>query len=489
MKESKKFAFDVGITFIASIISMLLGFVITVFLGRYLGAGDLGLYKMASTVYGIAILFATIGIPAVMIKYVAENRRDKEKTNIIVTSGVITSLFLGIIFSGLMFLLSDIIADIFKMPELSNLLKILSPVFPFALVGGALLGLLNGLREMKKYGIATIIQSISMIIITIFLINIGFGVVSTIIGILLSLIFSCFYLILVSRRYFDIKFQNYSSTTKEMLIFGFQIFGSNAINTINYQASTLMIGYFMTPADVGYYGVAVALSQFLWLIPQSIQTITYPAISEYWANKNLTELQTMIDKSLKYTTCILLPIGLGIGFFAIDIIITIFGGEFIYSALPLQLLLIGTIINGSMQRPIGSILYSIGAPRLNLRIFSSTAIVNIILNLLLIHFLGLAGAAIATTISYVLVTFLILYYTMKTTKITLDFGWFIKIGAITSIYISIYYLLGKINFYFIGGAIIIILLLTIWFYLLSNEDKVYFEVIFKYIKSHLNKLI
>ena len=59
-------------------------------LGRYPGAGDLGLYRMASTIYGIAMLVAAIGIPAAMIKkttnifkfidgeylYVSENGRS-----------------------------------------------------------------------------------------------------------------------------------------------------------------------------------------------------------------------------------------------------------------------------------------------------------------------------------------------------------------------------------------------------------------------------
>ena len=64
MQPSKKFAFDVGITFLASVVTLPLGFVITVALGRYLGAGDLGLYRMASTIYGIAMLAATVDIPA-----------------------------------------------------------------------------------------------------------------------------------------------------------------------------------------------------------------------------------------------------------------------------------------------------------------------------------------------------------------------------------------------------------------------------------------
>ncbi|MCW7070563.1 MAG: hypothetical protein OCU17_08245, partial [Methanophagales archaeon] len=75
MQPHKKFAFDVGITFLASAVTMPLGFVIQTskslksmaeffdktFLKsfrRYLGAGDLGLYRMASTICGIAMLVA-----------------------------------------------------------------------------------------------------------------------------------------------------------------------------------------------------------------------------------------------------------------------------------------------------------------------------------------------------------------------------------------------------------------------------------------------
>ena len=133
MQPSKKFAFDVGITFLASVVSLPLGFVITVALGRYLGAGDLGLYRMTSTIYGIAMLIAAVGIPAAMIKYVAEFKEDRNKFNQIVSSGVITSLFLGIGFIAVFYLLSGLFANIFNMPELSGLLKLLSPVFPYEL--------------------------------------------------------------------------------------------------------------------------------------------------------------------------------------------------------------------------------------------------------------------------------------------------------------------------------------------------------------------
>ena len=129
MQPSKKFAFDFGITFFASVVTLPLGFVITIALGRYLGAGDLGLYRMTSTIYGIGMLIATIGIPAAMIKYVAEFKEDRTKVNQIVSSGVITSLFLGIGFIALFYITSGIFAGIFNMPGLSALIKILSLFF------------------------------------------------------------------------------------------------------------------------------------------------------------------------------------------------------------------------------------------------------------------------------------------------------------------------------------------------------------------------
>jgi len=472
MQPHKKFAFDVGITFIASVVTLPLGFVITVVLGRYLGAGDLGLYRMASTIYGIAMLVAALGIPAAMIKYVAEFKDDRTKLNQIASSGVITSLFLGIGFFALFYFSSGLFADIFNMPRLSGLLKILSPVFPFALVGGALLGLLNGLREMKKYAAATIIQSVLMVIITVALIYFGFGVAGAVIGVVLASVGNCFYLVWVSRNYFELTLERYRKTTKKLLKFGAQIFGASAINMINYQADTLLIGYFLTATDVGHYAVAVGLSRFFWIIPQAVQTITYPATSEYWAKNNHSALQTMIDKSMKYTACVLLPIGLAVGFFARDIITTIFGEEFVYSVLPLQILLVGMVINGATGRPVGSTLAGIGRADLNSKIASCSATTNIILNILLIPYIGITGAAVATAISLTIGVLLNLTLIAKNTGIKFDLRWYGKLTLVTVTGILTCYFL-RFN-YFVNFGVILSIFLILWFYLLEKEDRNYF---------------
>ena len=61
-----------------------------------MGADDLGLYRMANTIFGTIMLFVTIGVPVAIVKYVAEFRDNDKKLEQIVSAGLITSFLLGL---------------------------------------------------------------------------------------------------------------------------------------------------------------------------------------------------------------------------------------------------------------------------------------------------------------------------------------------------------------------------------------------------------
>ncbi|CVK33548.1 oligosaccharide flippase family protein [Methanoculleus bourgensis] len=134
--ESRRFALDVSMLFIASIASMLVGFVIVVVMGRYLGPDDLGLYRMTSTVYGIIMLGASMGLPAAVTKYTAEQGADRGAMSRSVSAGILLSLAVGICLTLLMAVFPELVSSPFNMPGLAGLLRLLSPIYPFALVGG-----------------------------------------------------------------------------------------------------------------------------------------------------------------------------------------------------------------------------------------------------------------------------------------------------------------------------------------------------------------
>ena len=57
----RRFTFDVGWTFLGSVVTLLVGFALSIVIAQWLGASDLGLYKMALTIYGIVTLVAAFG--------------------------------------------------------------------------------------------------------------------------------------------------------------------------------------------------------------------------------------------------------------------------------------------------------------------------------------------------------------------------------------------------------------------------------------------
>ncbi|MCW3137388.1 MAG: polysaccharide biosynthesis C-terminal domain-containing protein, partial [Methanophagales archaeon] len=233
--------------------------------------------------------------------------------------------------------------------------------------------------------------------------------------------------------------------------------------------------------DVGHYAVAVGLSRFFWIVPQAVQTITYPTTSEYWTKNNHAALQKMIDKSMKNTACVLLPIGLGVGFFARDIITFIFGEEFIYAVLPLQILLIGTSINGSTSRAIGGSLSAVGRPDLDLKKVSISALSNIILNILLIPYFGIVGAAIATAVSLSITSALGMFLIIKTVQIKIDFKWYTKTLLVTLLFIFIYMCFGCT--YLLSFTFVVAYVFTIIIFLVGREEKEMFKRLLFNLKS------
>jgi stage V sporulation protein B len=470
--EVEKFSFDVSLTFIASIINLFILFLIVVFIGRYLGPADLGLYRIVSTIYGIAMLISAIGMPAAMVKYVAETKDDNQRLRAIVSSGVITSVLLGLGAIIIFYLLAAPLASVFNMPRLENLIRLLSVVFPFSLLGAVLLGILNGFREMGKFAVGSIFQNFLMVATTVALVLSGFGVTGAVLGLVISAMGGCLFFAYLSKGYLTyLTFQSFLPTTKSILFFGGQTFIGDAINTINYQADVILIGIFLSAGDVGIYSAAVGFSKFFWLVPNAVKTITYPATSEYWSKGNLRFLNKMIDKSMRYTASITSLLALGVCFFAEPIITIIFGAKFIDAVQPLRILVIGVVIFG-IFKSVGSTLAGVGRPDLSVKANATGAVINVILNVSLIPILGIVGGAIATTISLILVSAISMYFMHKFVHIKINTRWSVKMISIISIVVLFFTLgLEKMNVYLLGSATLVIYAAMVFTFLLNKEDK------------------
>ena len=472
MEQVRKFVFDVGWSLISAVVTLLIGFLLRVILARWLGAADLGLYTMIITAQGIGVFVAGIGVPLALTKYVAEYKDNRDRLIEIISAAFISSVIFGLVTGVLLYVLSGVLADVFDMPGLAELFTILAFLFPFSSIIQTLLGLFNGLRWMRNYAYLMILRSFLLILLTVTLIWLGFGVKGAVSGIVLSAIGSCIFGLYSSRKLLHLNLRGFFQGVKRLVSFGSQVFAADALDLMLQYTDTILIGYFLAARDVGYYSVAVTLATFFTVIPHAIQRITYPATSEYWSKKNHRALAEMIDKSMKYSSYMLLPLGLGVGFFAKEIVTWIFGQEFVYAALPLCVLLIAKVIGGSTIVPVGASFSGVGRPDLALKFSAISAGVNAGLNFLLIPPLGILGAAIATTTSVLLVVIVFLVFMPKILGVGIDTQWYAKALGFACIAIALFLGLTKlIHPFIVSGVILCGYVILVFKLLLTKEDK------------------
>jgi len=188
-----------------------------------------------------------------------------------------------------------------------------------------------------------------------------------------------------------------------MFISGMQI--------INNRTATIMLGAIKGAEAVGIYVVASRGAELITFALLAVNSVLAPAVSGLYAVKDMKRLQGVITKSARMVLAFSLPVALGLIIFG-EWFLLLFGKNFIQGQTALTILSIGQIISASAGS-VGLLLTMTGHERDTALGVGSSAIVNIVLNAILIPLWGLNGAAIATTSSMVLWNILLAIWVYK----------------------------------------------------------------------------
>lgn len=481
----RKFAIDIGWIFISQVFTIFLGFLLRIFLGRFLGPGGLGLYAMTFTVYSLAGLVGGVGIPTALVKFASEHKGNREKLNPFISSAIINSMIFGVVVGFLIFHISGMIANFFNMPELNSLIKIIGIALPFLILNNTLLlGLCTGIRDMKLHGLGIACRSILLFGLAVLFVSIGWGVKGVVSAIMFSEIGTFILSHLLTRKHFNFSIQDYPQTTKVLIPFGTRLFLASAIFTFNTNADRLFIGFFLTDKDVGIYAIALAIAAAFQIIPGVISRVTYPMMSEYDGKEMHQENEILINKTMKYTLIILSLLGLLIIFLSEDIIFVLLGREFLSAVLPATILVFAMIFFGSMAS-IGSAFSAAGRPDIPYKLNLVSLSVNILLDMMLIPIIGISGAAIGTATSLMVLTTLSIWILYRALKVTVDIRHYVVTFLTVPIMIALlFFCRDTARPYLLGGVVLGLYGIIMLFYLFKKEDrenikKVFMDVIGK----------
>jgi O-antigen/teichoic acid export membrane protein len=194
------------------------------------------------------------------------------------------------------------------------------------------------------------------------------------------------------------------SGLSEVITYSLPSYLANMAQFLNYRLDIFFVSYFVGVKGVGLYSLAVGIAQLLWLVSDATSQVLLPDVAASTDQVSAQQRTARVAR-LSLWLSIVLAGGLVIGG---DMLLPlVFGAAFRESVPALMWLLPGVTIF-SIANVIGSYLAGIGKPHLNLAVALVGLVVTVALDFVLIPWLGIIGAAIASTLSYLATTLAII---------------------------------------------------------------------------------
>lgn len=406
-KDVRKILKGGGVVLLIKVLGMFLILVCQVFLARWMGVTEYGIYNYVFSWLVLITITANLGLPSAAVRFVALGLEKHEwhalggfirwcHTWTFIASVTVITLVVLFVYSldlseryidytiPLLWISIGILPYAFI--RLSNGLfrGLSSPVLAF-LPEGILrpLFLLTGVGVLVILGIETTATHVAIVTVFIFAI-IAVGQIFAFRKILPAQVTQ------VKRAYEPKAWLAVSLPL--LLVSGFQL--------VIEKTDVLVIGALLSPDDVGIYHAASRLGGLITIILASINALTAPRIAALHGRSHHNKIQKLIDKLMPWyiwPSIIFLIILVVFG----EFILEVFGSSFTRGYLALLLIGVGQLVN-ALAGPVLLLLNMTGSQNRSASIFAVVAVTNFLLNFSLVPIFGIEGAAIATSLSMII---------------------------------------------------------------------------------------
>lgn len=188
--------------------------------------------------------------------------------------------------------------------------------------------------------------------------------------------------------------------------------------------NTIILGMYAPETEVGIFTVALKIATFTSFVLMSVNSVTGPRFATAFHKNDFKELSLHAHKAARLNFYASLPVFILILVFK-DVILKIFGEEFLAGSTILLMLLCGQAIN-SFSGAVGTFMNMTGNEKVFQRIVLFSTIINLILCMILIPSMGMMGSAIACSVYMILWNILTAVYIYHKYKIAMWFNPFVK---------------------------------------------------------------
>ena len=378
----------------------------------FLGETGFGLFSLAWVVISY-LNFLDIGVSRAATKFISEHlvEQDCDSVHSVIRAALLSNVTLGLI--GALFVACTtpyLVHTAFKIsPDLQHQARvtfyIIAIAVPVLLVQGVFRGVLSSFQRFGWINVVNAVAVTTQWVLAAVLSWRGFGValvvlVTVVVRVIATLAFGG--VVWRSLPDFRLLKKDDLRIALKLLRFGSWVTVSQVISPVLVYFDRMLIASFVSLSAVTLYSVPFEAITRLRVIPSNMMSTLYPAFSERGLSGLEVQFQNLYERSIRYLSLLLLPGILFLLFFGSDVLSLWMGASFArQTTAVLEVLALGVLANGIAYVPY-NMLQAAGRPDLTGKFHLLELPVYIAMCFALIPRWGIIGAALASTVRFVL---------------------------------------------------------------------------------------
>ena len=420
----KLFAQRVGLVGVANLTVSLSGLILLPILTKNLSIEEYGIWAQIGVTIGLLVPLSTLALNLAGHRFLS-GEIDKKMVGAGFYS-IFTAVFIiSSIISILIFTFSKPLSTaLFGSVEAEYFVRLFSPLILLGGMNTIALNCFLTFQQVKKYSALIILETVLQILLISCFLLLGFGLFGAIVSLLIlkgiMLILEYLLIILQIRvvlpRYLLIK--NY-------LVFSLPLVPSILCYWIYAVSDRYIIGFFLGMAPVGVYSASYNIGSIITLFYSSLSITLLPTLSKLYTGNEIENIKTHLKYVSKLYFMLAIPSAFGLAVLSKALLITFTTSEFISGLIIIPIIALATVFYnvGSLN---SHVLMLYKKTKLFATITMLSALINIVLNIILVPLTGICGAAIATLITFAFYFAANSYFSFKKLAYEIDFKFISK---------------------------------------------------------------
>jgi len=361
---------------------------VMMFLARLLSPKDFGIISAATVVVYLAIIFSWIGVGPAIVQL-------STLTSSHIRSGFTISTLFGLLVGGSVYLFSATIANLFHIAEVSEVLRVLSIIFPisaFAVVSESLLR-----RSMQFHKLAAADAAsygLSYGLVSILMGWAGFGYWSLVGAIIAQHAVRTLMLIIMQPHGWRPQIELRAS--KDLLCFAVGLTSARVLNFLALQGDNFVVGRWLGSAPLGFYSRAyLMMSVPNKVLGETLISVLFPTMAR--VQDQPVRLKNAFRRGIAGASMITLPLTVTCFILAPELVCVALGPGWDQVIRPFQILSLGIFFRTGYKLA-GTVSQAVGAVYANARCQAVYALMIIVGAWIGQHW-GLQGVAIGVLVA------------------------------------------------------------------------------------------